>query len=50
MYKQKNYNVKEDFLKKFLKKTKKNKIFFKTKKNTIYFDLPNLYKITTQIQ
>ena len=38
--KQNNYNVKNDFLKKFLKKDKKNKIFFKIKKNTIYFDLP----------
>ena len=38
--KQNNYNVKNDFLEKFLKKDKKNKIFFKIKKNTIYFDLP----------
>ena len=39
--KQNNYNVKEDFQKKFIKKDKKNKIFFKKKKNMIYFDLPN---------
>ncbi len=37
---QKNYNVKKDFLKKFLKKNKKNSIFFKKRKNEIYFDLP----------
>ena len=39
--KQNNYNVKEDFQKKFIKKDKKNKIFFKKEKNMIYFDLPN---------
>ena len=39
--KQNNYNVKEDFQKKFIKKDKKNKIFFKKKKNMIYFDLHN---------
>ena len=39
--KQNNYNVKEDFQKKFIKKDRKNKIFFKKKKNMIYFDLPN---------
>ena len=36
-----NYNVQEDFKKKFLKKNKKNKIFFKNKHNKIFFDLPN---------
>ena len=41
---QKNYIVKEDFLKKFIKKNNKNKIFFKTSKNKIYFDLPNYVK------
>ena len=41
---QKNYNVKLDFKKKFLKKHKKNKIFFKNKKKIIYFDLPNYVK------
>ncbi len=41
---EKSYNVKKDFLKKFIKKNKKNKIFFKNKKNKIYFDLPNFVK------
>ena len=41
---QKNYNVKEDFRRKFIKKDKKNSVFFKEKKNTIYFDLPNYVK------
>ena len=41
---QKNYEVKEGFRKKFIKKDKKNKIFFKNKKNMIYFDLPNFVK------
>ncbi|MBD1173398.1 peptidoglycan editing factor PgeF [Pelagibacterales bacterium SAG-MED03] len=36
---QKNYEVKEDFKKKFIKKDKKNYIFFKNKKNKLYFDL-----------
>ena len=40
----KNYNVREDFLRKFLKKTKKNIIFFKTRKRTTYFDLPKYIK------
>ncbi len=35
----KNYEVKEDFKKKFTKKDKKNLIFFKNKKNKLYFDL-----------
>ena len=39
-----NYNVKENFKKKFLKKNKKNKIFFKIKKGSIHFDLPNYVK------
>ncbi len=39
-----SYNVKEDFKKKFLKKSKKNRIFFKNKGNIIYFDLPNYVK------
>ena len=42
--KQKSYNVKEDFYKKFIKKDKKNKNFFKKKKNTILFDLPDFIK------
>ena len=41
---QKNYEVKADFKKKFIKKHKKNKIFFKNKNKLIYFDLPNYVK------
>ena len=41
---QKNYSIKEDFQKKFLKKDKKNINFFKKKKNKTYFDLPNYVK------
>ena len=37
----KNYEVKEDFKKKFIKKDKKNFMFFKSKKNKLYFDLTN---------
>ena len=40
----KSYNVKKDFLKRFLKKNKENKFFFKNIKNTIHFDLPNFIK------
>ena len=36
----KNYEVKEDFRKKFLKKDKKNLKYFKIKRNKLYFDLP----------
>jgi polyphenol oxidase len=35
----KNYEVKKDFKKKFIKKDKKNLIFFKTYKKKLYFDL-----------
>jgi copper oxidase (laccase) domain-containing protein len=35
----KNYEVKENFKKRFIKKDKKNFIFFKTSKNKLYFDL-----------
>jgi polyphenol oxidase len=35
----KNYEVKNDFKRKFIKKDKKNLIFFKTNKNKLYFDL-----------
>ena len=35
----KNYEIKKDFLKKFLKKDKKNKIYFKFSHNKIFFDL-----------
>ena len=41
---QKNYEVKLDFMNKFIKRHKKNKIFFKTKNNLIYFNLPNYVK------
>ena len=41
---QKNYNVKLDFMNKFIKKHKKNKIFFKNRNKLIYFDLPNFIK------
>ena len=41
---QRSYNVKDDFKKKFIKKNKKNKVFFKTEKNIIYFDLPGFVK------
>ena len=40
----KTTNVKADFKKKFIKKHKKNKIFFKNKNKLIYFDLPNYVK------
>ena len=33
----KNYEVKKDFIKKFIKKDKKNIIFFKKTKNKNYF-------------
>ena len=39
-----NYNVGKEFEKRFIKKNKRNKIFFKNKKNIIYFDLPNYVK------
>ena len=41
---QKHYNVKSDFKNKFIKKHKKNKIFFKNSHRLIYFDLPNYIK------
>ena len=41
---QKNYEVKRDFINKFIKRHKKNKIFFINKNNLIYFDLPNYVK------
>ena len=34
-----SYQVREDFIKKFIKKNKKNRIFFKKTKNKNYFDL-----------
>tara|TARA_B100000029_G_scaffold488785_1_gene545750 strand:+ start:2239 stop:2991 length:753 start_codon:yes stop_codon:yes gene_type:complete len=36
---QKNYEVKSDFLKKFLKQNKKNKVFFKFKRKKTFFSL-----------
>ena len=36
----KNYEVKEDFKRKFIKKDKKNNKFFKIKYKKLYFDLP----------
>ena len=39
-----SYSVRDDFKKKFLKKDKKNKIFFTNINNMIYFDLPNYVK------
>jgi copper oxidase (laccase) domain-containing protein len=41
---QNNYNVKEDFEKKFIKKDKKNKIFFKRIKKKTYFSLNKYIK------
>ncbi len=35
----KNYEIQKDFLKKFLKKDKKNKIYFRFSHNKIFFDL-----------
>ncbi len=39
-----SYEVKKDFKKKFVKKDKKNIIFFKDSNKKIYFDLPNYVK------
>ena len=41
---QNNYNIGENFRKKFIKKNIKNKIFFKKKKSVSYFDLPKFIK------
>jgi len=46
---QKNYNAKEDFFKKFIKKDKKNTKFFKKRKNLLYFDLPGYIKSQLKI-
>ena len=40
----KNYEVKEDFKRKFIKKDIKNNKFFKTKYKKLYFDLPKYVK------
>ena len=37
----KNYEVQDEFKKKFIKRDKKNIKFFKRKKNKLYFDLTN---------
>ena len=42
--KQRSYNVKDDFKKKFIKKDKKNKVFFRIRKDIVYFDLPGFVK------
>ena len=39
-----NYEVKEDFKKKFIKKDKRNNNFFKRKNKKLYFNLPNYVK------
>ena len=41
---QKNYNVRDDLKMKFIKKDKKNKVFFKKRKKLIYFNLPEYVK------
>jgi len=40
----KNYEVKQDFKRKFIKKDKKNNKFFKIKYKKLYFDLPKYVK------
>tara|TARA_X000000950_G_scaffold190996_1_gene230675 strand:+ start:927 stop:1685 length:759 start_codon:yes stop_codon:yes gene_type:complete len=42
---QKSYNVREDFKKKFLKKNKKNSVFFKIRKDLLYFNLSNYIRL-----
>ncbi|MDC3071443.1 peptidoglycan editing factor PgeF [Candidatus Pelagibacter sp.] len=39
-----SYNVRKDFMNKFIKKDKKNKVFFKYKKDMIYFNLTKFIK------
>ena len=46
---QKSYNVKEDFKRKFLKKDKRNKVFFRKRKNLIYFDLSKYVKLQLKL-
>jgi len=46
---QESYNVKENFQRKFIKKDKKNRIFFKKKKNMIYFNLPDFVKYQVKL-
>ena len=45
----KNYNVKEDFLRKFIKKNKKNTVFFKKRNDMIYFNLSKYVKSQLKI-
>ena len=44
MYRQRNYEVKKDFLNKFIKKEKSNKKFFNYKNNKIFFSLNDYIK------
>ena len=45
----KNYEVKDDFKKKFIKKDKKSKKYFKNKNNNLYFDLSQyIYSLILQ--
>ena len=44
-----NYEVKMDFKKKFIKKDKKNSLFFKTNKQKLYFDLTKYIHHTLKI-
>jgi len=46
---QKNYNVKDEFRKKFIKKDKKNKIFFKKKKKVLHFNLPSFVEFQLKL-
>ena len=46
---QRSYNVREDFKKKFLRKNKKNSVFFKSKKNILYFDLSNYVRLQLKL-
>ena len=46
---QKNYKVREDFKKKFLRKNKKNSAFFKSKKKILYFDLSNYIRLQLKL-
>jgi polyphenol oxidase len=46
---QDSYNVGTEFKKKFIKKNKKNKIFFKKKKKVLYFNLPSFVKFQLKL-
>ena len=45
----KNYEVKEDFKKKFIRKDKKNSIFFRTNRKKLYFDLAKYIRSSLKI-